>query len=121
MPYKIRAVCLILGTSLPTEGPGLSARMRLMLEPPLKGMIASIKTKTPMPPIQLVNERHNKLQLDNASTSLSMLAPVVENPDTVSNKAFMKKGISPVIQKGRQPKILITIQHNAVVTQPSFK
>ncbi len=86
----------IFGTSLPTDGPGLSARIRLMLEPPLMGMIASRNTRTPMPPIQWVKLRQNREQWESASTSLKMLAPVVVKPDTVSKSASVKDGISPV-------------------------
>ena len=51
----ILAVYLILGTSLPTDGPGLSAFIRLILEPPVRGITASRNTRTPIPPIQWVN------------------------------------------------------------------
>ena len=121
MPYKSLAVCLILGTSLPTEGPGLSARIRFMLEPPLNGTIASMNTRTPIPPIQCVKQRQNMLQFDRDSGSLIILAPVVVKPDIVSNNASVREGISLVIKNGRQPKKLIISQHNAVVTHPSFK
>ena len=114
-------MCLTFGTSLPTEGPGLSARIRFMLEPPLNGMTASRKTRTPMPPIQWVKLRQNSAQWDSASTSLRMLEPVVVNPEMVSNSASVKEGISPLIQKGRQPYKLITIQLKAVAMQPSLR
>ena len=42
----------MLGTSLPTDGPGLSAFIRLILEPPVRGITASRNTRTPIPPIQ---------------------------------------------------------------------
>ena len=60
--YRSRAVCRTFGTSLPTEGPGLSARMRLIWEPPLSGIIARRNTRTPIPPIQCVKLRQNMLQ-----------------------------------------------------------
>ena len=62
MIYKSRAVYRIFGTNLPTEGPGLSALIRLIFEPPLKGMIAKRKTKTPIPPIQWVKLLQNMVQ-----------------------------------------------------------
>jgi hypothetical protein len=49
-----------------------------------------------------------------------MDAPVVENPDTVSNKASTKLGISPEITKGRLPTILNTTQLRVTQTKPSF-
>ena len=109
-----------LGTSLPTEGPGLSAFIRCMLLPPTIGRTASRNTSTPMPPIQCVKLRQISEQWLSASTSERMLAPVVVKPETVSNSASTKLGISPVIRKGRQPNRLMTIQPSAVVTKPSF-
>ena len=50
-------------------------------------MIASKKTRTPIPPIQCVKLRQNKAQWESASTSLKILAPVVVKPEIVSNKA----------------------------------
>ena len=50
-----------------------------------------------------------------------MLEPVVVNPEMVSNSASVKEGISPLIQKGRQPYKLITIQLKAVAMQPSLR
>ena len=112
---------MIFGTSLPTDGPGLSARIRFMLEPPPMGMMARMKTRTPMPPIQCVKLRQKIEQWLNASTSLNMLAPVVVNPETVSNKASVKEGISPVSINGRQPVRLMRSQLREVATQPSFR
>ena len=50
--YNICAVCFTFGTSFPTEGPGLSALIRFILEPPPRGIIASRNTRTPIPPSQ---------------------------------------------------------------------
>ena len=119
--YKILAVCFTFGTSLPTDGPGLSALIRLIFEPPLKGTMAMINTSTPIPPIQCEKHLHVVLQRDTASTSLSILAPVVVKPDTISNKAFINDGISPVIIKGIAPITPIRIQLKDVATQPSLR
>ena len=73
-----------------------------------------------MPPIQCVKLRQNSVQCDSASTSGTTLAPVVVKPETVSNSASVKCGISPEKTKGRAPKILNTIQQRATVTKPSF-
>ena len=85
------------------------------------GMMARMKTRTPIPPIQCVKLRQKMEQWLSASTSLSTLAPVVVNPETVSNNASVNEGISPVRIKGRQPVRLIKSQLREVATQPSFR
>ena len=85
--YSILAVCFTLGTSFPTVGPGLSARIRCMLYPPARGNTAKISTSTPMPPIQWVKLRQNRLHFDSTSTLFKILAPVVVSPEIVSNSA----------------------------------
>ena len=56
--YRMAAVFRILGTSLPTLGPGLSARSRCMVKPvPPLGTIASRNTRTPIPPTQWLKLR----------------------------------------------------------------
>ena len=111
----------ILGTSLPTDGPGLSARIRLICEPPLSGTMASRNTRTPMPPIQCVKLLHKSEQCESPSTFARMLAPVVVKPDIVSNRASVKDGISPVTKKGRQPIRLSRIHARDVLIQPSLR
>ena len=96
--YKILAVVFILGTSFPTLGPGLSARRRCMVNPCLLSAVeatAKRNTSTPIPPTQWVKLRQYKMLLDRLSTSGRMDAPVVVKPDTVSNNASIKRGISP--------------------------
>ena len=90
-----------------------------MFEPPTIGSTASRNTSTPMPPIQWVKQRQIIEQWLMISTSGMMLAPVVVKPETVSNSASMKRGISPVSTKGMQPNALITIQPSAVATNAS--
>ena len=75
--YKIFAVDCNLGTSFSTCGPGLSAFIRLALEPPDGACSIKIKTKTPIPPIQWVKLRQNKILYGRCSTSLRILAPMV--------------------------------------------
>ena len=75
------AVVLTLGTSFETEGPGLSAFIMCIFPPPLSGMNAMIKTRTPIPPTQWVKLRHIRNDFGSASTSENILAPVVVNPD----------------------------------------
>ena len=119
--YKSLAVVFSLGTSFPKLGPGLSALIRFTLEPPLSGTTASRNTRTPIPPIQWVKLRQNIDVWDNDSTSSSMVAPVVVNPDIVSKRALVNDGISFVSTNGIHPKILSIIQLSAVETHPSFK
>ena len=49
-----------------------------------------------MPPSQWVKLRQNSMQWESFSTSDRILAPVVVKPDTVSNMASVKLGISPL-------------------------
>ena len=72
-----------------------------------------------MPPTQWLKLRQYSIPCDMASTSLSIDAPVVVKPDTISNNASTNEGISPDSQKGRQPNRLITIQLSPTHTSPS--
>ena len=97
MTYKILAVVRIFGTSLFTFGPGLSARSRCMVYPlPLSpfGESARRNTSTPMPPSQWLKLRQYIIPGESASTSPKIEEPVVVNPDTISNRASTKFGIS---------------------------
>lgn len=97
MTYKILAVVRIFGTSLFTFGPGLSARSRCMVYPlPLSpfGESARRNTSTPMPPSQWLKLRQYIIPGESASTSPRIEEPVVVNPDTISNRASTKFGIS---------------------------
>ena len=121
MPYKIFAVSPIRLTSLPTEGPGTSARIRCIPwpSPALMGRMAITNTSTPMPPTQWVKLRQNSTPRPRGSISVRMLAPVVVKPETVSKKASTKLGISPEITKGRAPKTDISTQARATTAKPS--
>ena len=83
----MRAVIWVLATSLPTVGPGTSARMMYIDCALPAGSIASAKTSTPMPPIQWVKLRHIFRLIGKDSTSGTSVEPVVVNPETVSNIA----------------------------------
>ncbi len=78
----------IWGTSLSTRGPGTSARMIYMECSSARGSTAMIKTRTPIPPIHWVRLRQKRRPRLMASTFVSMVAPVVVKPDTVSNTAL---------------------------------
>ena len=72
-----------------------------------------------MPPSQWVKLRQNRFACDSAVTSVRMEAPVVVKPLMDSNSASSKRGISPVIMKGRAPTTLIMIHVSATITKPS--
>ena len=78
-----------------------------------------IKTRTPIPPIQWVKLLQMSMQRGRTSTSLSMLAPVVVKPETVSKRASMGLGIVLLMTKGMLPIRLKVIQLKATVTKPS--
>ena len=113
------AVVFTLGTSLLTDGPGLSAFIMWIFCPPLRGINAIMNTRTPIPPTQWVKLRQMSIAFGRCSTSARMLAPVVVKPETVSKSASVKLGIAPENTKGRQPKRLSTIQLIETITKPS--
>ena len=119
MPYRILAVDCTFGTSLSTWGPGLSAFIRLTWEPPVRGSRESRNTRTPMPPIQWVKLRQNRMPLGRSSTPGRMLAPVVVKPDTVSNRASTGFGMQPVTTNGTAPTMEMTSQLSEVAAKPS--
>ena len=79
-----------------------------------------MKTMTPIPPTQCVKLRQKRPVWLRASTLVRILDPVVVKPETVSNKASVKFGISPVITSGTAPRILMTIQLMPTITRPSL-
>ena len=116
----MEAVCLILGTNLPTEGPGLSALIRCILLPPASGVTARTNTRTPIPPIQWVKLRQNRIPRGKCSTAGRMVAPVVVKPETVSKNASMGLVIAPLKMKGSAPKIASKIQAAPTHMNPSL-
>ena len=119
MLYKILAVSLIRLTSLPTVGPGTSARIRCMPRPSVMGRMAMAKTSTPIPPTQWERLRQKRRPLLMASTSVRMVEPVVVKPETISKNASKKEGISPEMIKGSAPKADISTHTSATITRPS--
>ena len=77
----------ILGTILLRVGPGLSARTRWEVRPPILGSRARVSTSTPMPPIQWVKLRQNMIPWGAPSKWVVTVAPVVVKPDTASKNA----------------------------------
>ena len=114
------AVFRALGTSLPTVGPGTSARMMCMEWLPFIGSIAMMNTNTPIPPTQCVNERQKRHPRLIPSISVRMDAPVVVKPEAVSNMASMKFGISPLKTKGSAPNADMRIQPSPTMAKPSL-
>ena len=64
-------------TIFPNCGPGISAFARAVDILSFLGMNTITNTKTPIPPINCVSARQNSRDLGSASTSVSMLEPVV--------------------------------------------
>ncbi|CDE31988.1 putative uncharacterized protein [Ruminococcus sp. CAG:403] len=120
MAYSSIAVVRTLGTSLPTIGPVLSARMRFILPAPDSGRNAIIKTRTPIPPIHCEKLRHSRQLCGKSSTVWKTVAPVVVKPETDSNSASIKLGSSPDKTNGSAPNKLIPIQLRETITYPSL-
>ena len=111
----------MVGDTLPTSGPGLSALSRCMLSPlPFeRGMMAMTNTSTPMPPIQWVKLRQNRSPRQRPSMLVRMLAPVVVKPDAVSKRASTYRGISREMVKGMAPKRDMSTHPRPTITKPS--
>ena len=76
---------------------------------PSEGITARTKTIIPMPPIQYVDARQNKSPGERDSTSERTEAPVVVNPETLSNQALVnEKGPPHSAHGGRQRFVVIT-------------
>ena len=101
-------------------GPGISARIRNMEFFGLSGRMLMTNTSTPMPPIQCVKQRQKFIPMGSASMSVSIVEPVVVNPDTISKKALSNLGIQPLNTKGRAPNTDQSIHASATITKPSF-
>ena len=120
MRYSISAVCLTLGTSLLTVGPGLSAFIMCILCAPLNGKNAIMNTRTPIPPTQCVKQRHILMDFGRFSTVENIVEPVVENPDADSKSASIYVSVTPENINGSAPKVLNAIQQSETITKPSL-
>ena len=116
----MRAECDIRETIFPNAGPGTSAFMICTVSDSVCGRTARAKTSTPIPPIKCVKLRQKRLECAKASTSVSILAPVVVNPLAVSKNASTIDGISPFKTKGSEPKKDKRIQDKDTITNPSL-
>jgi len=65
---------------------------------PIVGSTTSANITTPIPPIHVVEKRQNCNPRGSASTSVSTDAPVVVNPETLSNHAFTRLNSPPQIR-----------------------
>ena len=74
----------------------------------------------PIPPIQCVKLRQRSMLLGTASTSVSIVDPVVVKPDTVSKKASTGELTTPPIRYGSIPHRDKAIQVSPVATSPSL-
>ena len=83
--YNNLDVVAILGTNLPTRRTRTFGSHSACLVPDI-GTIARIKTRTPIPPIQL-EASPEKNGFGRLSTSRRIVNPVVEKPDTDSKNA----------------------------------
>ena len=117
--YRILAVDFTFGKSFPTEGPGLSALIRYMFSPLAPGRSARTNTRIPMPPTQCVKLLQKRTPLGNDSTSVSMLAPVVVNPEIVSNSASVNPICPTACQSGMAPNTDMSIHERATAVIPS--
>ena len=87
----------------------------------LLDIMASTNISIPIPPIQWVKALQKRHDFDIDSTSLSIVAPVVVNPETVSKSASAKSGISPDMTNGTAPITDIIIHATATLTKPSIE
>ena len=104
---------------MPTVGPGNSARTMCIECSPLIGITASMNTSTPMPPIHWDRSLHSMQLRLSVSTSVSTVAPVVEKPDTDSNSASTKSGMSPLKIYGSAPRSDMSIHARPTARKPS--
>ena len=78
------AVVLRRGCILARIGPVASAEKTFTFPPTSEGMMAIVKNTIPKPPIHCVIVRQNNIPCGKASTSSTMLQPVVVKPEIVS-------------------------------------
>ncbi len=65
---------------------------------PMEGRMTRVNITTPIPPTQHVAMRQKWSPRGRASTLSRIEAPVVVNPDTLSNQAFMGENSPPHIK-----------------------
>ena len=75
----------------------------------------------PIPPTQAVDMRQNWRPRGRPSTLFRMDAPVVVNPDTLSNRALTSVNSCPKKKKGSIPKMQANVQAPTTMLFPSRK
>ena len=90
----------------------LSSRSRMSIEN---------RVTMPIPPTQAVEMRQSCSPRGRASMSFRMEAPVVVNPDTLSNSAFSRVNSRPYNRKGSMPNRQAKIQATTTMQLPSRK
>jgi hypothetical protein len=83
------------------------------------GRITSAKTIIPIPPIQWVADLQKSNPLGNISISVNIVDPVVVNPETLSNQAFVKVNSPPHITYGTTPNKQVKSQLKTTIRKPS--
>ena len=101
-------------------GPGASVTAIFCPLIPREGISAIANTRIPMPPIQWVKERQNRIPFGSTSTSVRIDAPVVENPEQDSKNASIGFGMLPVTTKGTAPTAAEKNQHSVTTRKPSL-
>jgi hypothetical protein len=86
----------------------------------IDGSIIIRITIIPMPPIQCVRLRQNRIENGSISTFFKIDEPVVEKPDVDSKKASTNDGMDPLIRYGRAPRTEKTIHERVTERNPSL-
>ena len=77
------------------SGPVVSALISLNPPTPKIGIKATVRTTIPIPPSQCIWHRQRFIERGKISTSEKIVAPVVENPETLSKKASVNDFANP--------------------------
>ena len=86
----------------------------------MSGKTSNMKTTIPNPPIKWVEDRQNSRPFGKTSTSVSMDAPVVVRPETLSKKAFTNVNSPPPISYGSMAKIQERSHAKMMIINPSL-
>ncbi len=84
------------------------------------GIINSRKTVTPKPPMKWVALLQNNRLAGKDSTSASTVAPVVVNPETLSNHALLNVNGSPQSAYGNMPNMKDKSHEITMIRKPSL-
>ena len=90
--------------------PVASAEKSFRSPVPMVGRTAMVKNTMPIPPIQCVRLRQNKMDGGRLSMFVSTVAPVVVKPDMISKKAAATRVSYPPTSRGSMPTAVNTTQ-----------